>query len=298
MESRVNILLSTYNGQEFLQEQIESLLGQSYKNIHIYIRDDGSTDDTKNILAQWKEDCRFTIIEGSNKGFCPSFYELLSMSDQGEYWAFCDQDDVWLPQKIRLAVEWFEQNNQKDIPVLYHAAFEFVSQEGNHLSFYELPKLKYNFARSLTSNVFFGFSMVINSKLRDMLLKCNCNNIKLHDWFAAMITTGFGVYYHNPEICAKHRIHETNSTPIDILKKIPLGVKLLSGENYYKKNAQEFYENFGEILDEEKKGVLSLFIDDKYSIKNTLKKVFYPHRWNHLFSVEIVTRLLMLIGKI
>lgn len=297
MKSKVNILLSAYNGMEYIEEQMESLLAQTYENIHIYVRDDGSTDSTWDVLSKWENNEKVTLISGENKGFCPSFFALLQQAEHGDYWAFCDQDDIWLPNKIKTAVEWLDQNDSTKIPILFHSSFEFINDKKESMGYYRLPDMEYTFARSLSSNVFFGFSMVINRKLREMLLKGSYQGIKLHDWYAAMIVAAFGKYYHDNEICAQHRIHQNNSTPTSILKKIPLGLELLKGDNYYRQNAKRFDRDFGENLDADNKKVLDLFIG-KNQFSKRVKKFFYPHRWNHLWSVEIVFRGLILLGKI
>ncbi len=98
--SRVQVLMSTYNGERFLEEQIESLLSQSWKNLEILIRDDGSTDGTMEILERYcMRYSNIQVFAGENVGVAKSFFELLEESD-GDFVAFCDQDDVWLEHKV------------------------------------------------------------------------------------------------------------------------------------------------------------------------------------------------------
>ena len=100
---KIAVLLATYNGGKYIWEQLESLFQQSCKQFHLYVRDDGSSDDTMKIVEQFHEmfPDRVTILKDSQKhrGAAKSFMYLLENVDS-EYYMFCDQDDIWLPEKI------------------------------------------------------------------------------------------------------------------------------------------------------------------------------------------------------
>lgn len=100
---KIAILLATYNGAKYIREQLESLFQQSCNEFHLYVRDDGSSDDTMKIVGQFREmyPDRVTILKDSQKhrGAAKSFMYLLENVDS-EYYMFCDQDDIWLPEKI------------------------------------------------------------------------------------------------------------------------------------------------------------------------------------------------------
>ena len=99
----IAILMSTYNGERYLREQIDSLLNQTYKDWKLYIRDDGSTDGTISIIESYMNDYPDLIIllkdDLGNLGSGRSFMRILSVVD-ADYYMFCDQDDVWLPNKV------------------------------------------------------------------------------------------------------------------------------------------------------------------------------------------------------
>ena len=108
---KVQILMSTYYGEKYLREQLDSIIKQTYPLINILIRDDGSSDGTLSILKEYagKYD-HVTYYEGENIGVIQSFLQLLKESDANvNYYAFADQDDVWLPEKIVRAVEKLEE---------------------------------------------------------------------------------------------------------------------------------------------------------------------------------------------
>ena len=110
---KVAILMSTYNGEKYLKEQIESLLAQTYGNIEIYIRDDGSKDNTIKIIKNYKEKYNNIVLkEGKNIGFINSFFELLNLCNDADYYAYCDQDDVWMNDKIERAVKFLGKTDE------------------------------------------------------------------------------------------------------------------------------------------------------------------------------------------
>ena len=111
----IAILLATYNGETYLKEQIDSLLAQTYQDWHLYVHDDGSTDDTVAIIKGYTEQYpdKVTLLDyPSQGGPCKNF---LSMMDRVEatYYMFCDQDDVWIPEKISLSIQ--EMKRQEEV---------------------------------------------------------------------------------------------------------------------------------------------------------------------------------------
>lgn len=299
----VNVLLSTYNGEKYIKEQLDSIRMQSYRQYHVYIRDDGSTDNTISIILEYidnlppEEKMQFSFRMGENVGFCKSFFKLMKMAQEGDYWAFCDQDDKWLPDKLKHAIQWLDEI-PKEKPAFYHSGICLGNEDLSEKKPYPNPKFEYGFPNCFTSNIFFGFSMTINRGLYERILWANPDNIKYHDWFGAMIAATFGTYHMSQQVDSIHRMHETNSSPLFFFKKIPDGIRLLKGDTFYTKNAREFYRLFEGDLGENQKKQLALFLNHKYSFLQSLKKAFYPHRWNPKLPVELVVRGLMLIGKI
>lgn len=298
----INILISTYNGAAYIEEQLDSIFMQVYQEFQVFIRDDGSTDNTIEVIEQYIQinglSDRIILVCGENIGFCKSFFELLLMTSEGDYWAFCDQDDRWYPDKLRLAVEWMEGQKNKDIPLLYHSGFELGNADMTKRTPYHPQYFHYEFYNSITSNIFFGFSTTINRGLYERLILADPGVIKYHDWFAAMITAAFGKYHLSGQVEAVHRQHKNNSSPLFFVKKIPHGIKLLKGDTFYTNNAREFMRLFGDELDASDKQILAWFVQTQYSFNTALKKTFYPKRWNPQLSVELILRGLMLVGKL
>lgn len=139
MSSQVNIIMSTYNGEKYLREQLNTALQQTYDNIQIFVRDDGSTDGTMRILWEYEQKAGIHVLEGKNLGFAGSFMEMLHIASEGDYWAFCDQDDLWFSNKVALAVELLDGQEQ-DIPLLYYSLSEMIDEHGNGLGIQKPPK--------------------------------------------------------------------------------------------------------------------------------------------------------------
>lgn len=109
--STIAILMATYDGEKYLKEQIESILAQTNQNWHLYIHDDGSQDGTVTIVKSYTNEYpdKITLLDyPSQGGACQNFLSLLERVE-APYYMFCDQDDVWMPEKIELSVKEIKQ---------------------------------------------------------------------------------------------------------------------------------------------------------------------------------------------
>lgn len=114
----VCVLLSTYNGEKYLEEQLNSLIKQEDVELRILVRDDGSKDRTHEILDKWQKRGHINWYEGKNKGAAQSFMDLIYNAPEADYYAFCDQDDVWLPEKLKVAIDKIRESNEA-MPCMY-----------------------------------------------------------------------------------------------------------------------------------------------------------------------------------
>lgn len=294
----VNVLISTYNGEKYITEQIESILKQTYPNIKIWIRDDGSSDATMDIIQKNYAD-NVTLIPGKNVGFGRSFYQLLAAAEPGDLWAFCDQDDVWEPQKIEWAVEWMQRKDQQ-LPLLFHSAFAFYSGDlSKKTGEYLCPNQKLDFRRSLTDCLYQGFSMVINRAERELILKCEEEKYGSHDWMAMLIAVSFGESYFDNRIASKHRRLDESLSGLSWKNRLKWFYSMFFTESNTKKTLCEFERKFGaELSCEKERKMLSRFTGEKYSLTDSLYKAFYPARWRPNLLSEVAVRILMLLGKI
>ena len=301
-DKKVAILISTYNGEKYLKEQLDSLLNQTYKNIDIYIRDDNSKDTTIKIIQDYmKNKSNIKLIKGKNLGFVRSFFELLKNAEEADYYAYCDQDDVWMEDKIQRAVDSLSKLDENK-PNLYFSNSDYYDGEMNFVAHGD-PKKVYNFRNSLVECVSQGMTMCINKKARDYIVDNIPQNCVFHDWWTYMICAGMGNIFYDEKPLVKYRRH-TKSVTAEGKNFIELQMwrirKFLKTDELkkIKKQLIEFEVYFGKELEEENKKVLHLFTNEKYSFSKAIVKTFYPKRFRKKFSDEILLRILFLIGKL
>lgn len=221
MENRkIAVLLSTYNGEKYIEELLESILNQSYTNFHIFVRDDGSSDNTYNKIVTIhdvnKE--KITVIDSSyNIGVKSSFSNLISyVLDyfEFEYFMFADQDDVWLKNKISKSYTMMNQLNQQK-PIIVHTDMYVTDSKLNVISksFWEYQHInpeKSSFNRLLVQNVVTGCTIIFNRKLASMAVPIPEKAI-MHDWWLGIIASAFGDIHYDKEPTIYYRQHESNT---------------------------------------------------------------------------------------
>ena len=193
---KVNILMSTYNGQQFLAEQIRSIQEQSYTDWTLFIRDDGSSDNTKEILKDFeRQDSRIHLIDSDksdNLGVIKSFHKLVN-HDRADYYFFSDQDDVWLPNKLELSLKE-AQNYLADFPLMVYMDLKVVNQDLEIMTESMVKSQSHHanteLVQELTENTVTGGVAMINHALAEMWQETD--DILMHDWYLALLASAFG----------------------------------------------------------------------------------------------------------
>lgn len=291
------VLMSTYNGDEYVEQQIDSIYKQSYQDFDLYIRDDGSNEDFVKYLESLQKKYDFHFIKGENIGFLKSFMELLKEVNGYDFYSFADQDDVWYPEKLQKSIEWLSQNKQ-DIPLLYHCAYHTGEDVNNKSNSYYHPDSEYCFKKCMTTNYYSGFAMVVNNELRMLMLKGDVEKITYHDWWAGMIAVGIGKYHFDNIPLAFHIDHKTNVTAFTNKKRVKWFFQTLRAESEIHKRALEYKKCFYNALTNENQKILNLFATEHYSLVKSLKKAFSSNKWRDTTSSDVVMRILMILGKI
>ncbi len=307
----MNVLISAYNGKKYIDAQMESILKQEKADVHICVRDDGSTDGTAEyIKGRYPED-RVTVVSGENVGHGRSFYQLVQMAETGDYWAFSDQDDVWLPEKLRMAVEWMEAQSQDDpqMPLLFHSAYECRNEDLTQVLYTCLPPKEaadgsIPFYKGVADSVFQGFSIVFNAPLRELFLQAPEEEVSSHDWLMGMIALSFGKTKYDATIASYHRRMADSQSGMDLGNRLNwLGKTWMHpDQSDIRRTAKVFVKTFEERLSvgsasQQQNIRIAKWFCKGYSI-HTLQKLFYPHRWRPSLSSEAVLRFLILCGKI
>ena len=186
---KVQVLLSTYNGEKYLQEQIESILKQEDVEISLLIRDDGSCDKTIEIIENLKrKNSNISYYPGDNLGPARSFMDLINKSGNFDYYAFSDQDDVWKPKKLISAINKLKQSNK---PSLYMSSLEIVDES---LNFIETKQVDGNFCfeGEMIKNFATGCTQVFNKTLMKIIKSYTPNYIIMHDSWITRVCYAIG----------------------------------------------------------------------------------------------------------
>lgn len=223
----VQVVMSTYNGEKYLKEQIDSILSQEGVDVRLYIRDDGSSDRTTDILASYQEHKNVKIEKGNNLGFAKSFLTALDECDEADYYAFSDQDDVWEKDKLSTAIEILEEESQST-PLLYCSALQRVDENLNPLHVQSYHGLRINLPSMLTRGRLAGCTFVFNNTLRNLVKNANYIE-KLYDDIsesgADVAVPAFCISFENGDCAVDSRVKEVTTYS----KKEALEVFLFNG---------------------------------------------------------------------
>jgi glycosyltransferase involved in cell wall biosynthesis len=207
--------MATSNGAEFLPQQLDSLAAQTHTNWRLWVSDDGSTDATLDILRRyqevWGED-RLCIRRGPGQGFQHNFLSLTARPDlEAEYFAWSDQDDIWLPEKLARALASLAPYGQEG-PALYCGRTILMDSRGRDYSFSPfLNRRPSSFFNALLQNSGGGNTMVFNWPARSLIVGVYPFDLFSHDWWAYQIISGCGgVVLYDPEPLVRYRQHGGN----------------------------------------------------------------------------------------
>lgn len=210
----VNILMSTYNGQEFLAEQIRSIQAQTFTDWTLLIRDDGSKDRTREIIADFAlQDSRIHFINPDtteNLGIIKSFHALVQYQRADVYF-FSDQDDVWLPDKLQVTLET-AQAYSADQPLMVYTDLKVVNQDLQVMNDSMVRSQSHHanteLVQELTENTVTGGTSMINHALAELWTVTD--DILMHDWYLALLATAFGKLVYIDQPTELYRQHAEN----------------------------------------------------------------------------------------
>lgn len=300
MVPKVLVLMATYNGEQFLRQQIDSVLNQKNIDVYIKVADDLSNDNTKAILEEYNnkyENFEY-YINDKNKHFTYNFIDLLFSEKNSEfdYYAFSDQDDVWLDDKLYNAIRKIQEEKRCKNGCMYCSNLELVDENLNHIGFQETDKVlklkRYSF---LTSNIATGCTIVFNHDFLKHVTKHYPEKIYLHDYWLFLISlyTADLVYDYNSYIL--YRQHSSNligsNKKIFSRKRINNFLK----PRYKTSNLlKEFIRLYSKDIYE--KDIKYIEIASQYD-KSFLKKMrllfshkIYKRRFNFLFKIQVLLK--------
>ncbi len=240
----IAILMATYNGEKFLRSQIDSIINQSFKNWTLYIQDDGSSDSTIDIITEYcVNDNRIKLLDTglSRQGASMNFMSMLNVVES-DYYMFCDQDDVWFPDKIKKSIARIkdEERLYPDKPIIVHTDRTHTDGNLNILLKSEfnprnLPedriskkinRLKHpDILRIYT--IVGGCTMLFNHKVKEIVFPYI--NVRVHDSVCAMaVANNGGIISTILEPTMYYRLHGNNTCGVSSSRIAPKLLRLFS----------------------------------------------------------------------
>ncbi len=297
---KLNVLLSTYNGEKYLREQLDSLAEQELRPTKILIRDDGSTDGTLTILDEYSKKHDFiSYYIGENLKPARSFWNLIENAEEADYYALCDQDDVWFKGKLKRAVELLEKEDN-NIPLLYCSKYTLTDKDLNPIdsdvsSLYNFS----DFAHALIYHTAPGCTFVFNEAARKKILEYDVNKeyCVIHDAIIHKVVTLFGKMILDNESHMYYRQHGDNQIGMNanVVKTFIGRVnRFLFGniKHYRSDTAKSLLRVYGEDCDRESRELIDIVANymnnDKLKRELLNRDCFKSYTVNDLFFKILV----------
>ena len=301
--TRRGALMSTYNGGRFLKTQIDSVLSQQGVDVHLVIRDDGSSDETLTILEEYSDSV--TIIKGQNCGCSNSFFELLryaqSNFDDTCYFAFSDQDDFWLPDKLITAVNKLGDDNAT--PQLYISNLWIVDGNLDNRTLLYTKDVPLSKSHSLIENHATGCTMVFNKCVVDSILTTDTDKYRIHDLpiFILCLFKGKVIYDSVPHIL--YRQHHNNVIGANFYLRQRLRSKLRSLTCFWKQHVKEndarlWLEEFSDMFSTEDLKLIEEVAFYRVKFRYRMRLLFSRHYHMYRKKDDFWFKIRVLLGSV
>lgn len=275
----VQVLLSTYNGAKYLREQIDSILNQQNVKVSLLIRDDGSSDETLGILKEYSsKHNNIEVVLGKNIGWKKSFMWLVYNSSRHDYYAFADQDDIWLPNKLHEAVK--KLSSVSGI-AMYYSWSTLVDENLNPLKDYKVHEEPENMYTVLINPWAQGSTIVFNLSARNLVREYKINSDCAHDMWIYILCYFLGEIIFDENSYILYRQHQNNFTEgfangkvkfpnLNHLKKRLIDIL---DSNFYINYASFLYHGYRDCLSDEDVKALKDFTTYKNSIYSKIRLI-------------------------
>ena len=305
LSGRVAVLLPTYNGAKYIEALVESVFRQSYEDILLVIRDDGSTDGTIDLVKSLSEEKgwqdRIVYLEDAqgNMGCMRGFFHLAKSID-ADYYAFCDQDDVWLPNKVERAVSALCDRKR---PAVYFSSFDYCDGDLNLIRHAPVQESNLPFAKTLFYTPGLGFTIAFNKEARDQFLSVvDDPPCEMHDRWILRCAASMGDVVYDNRPSAMHIRHREAVTAddnrlSDLLRHYLFCELLGEGLAQTVNGIRAFGDLFNERLCNNDRATVSLFSHLGGSASQRLRKAFFPKRLRASLVSDVMLRVLFLCGK-
>ena len=299
---RIQILLSTYNGEKYLREQLDSFTRLSnFGAVKVLIRDDGSTDSTPEILREYSEKYGFEIYYGQNLGLNLSLHTLIKKRDKScDYFAFSDQDDVWLEDKLLRAEETLSALDAS-VPTLYCAPSYIADEALDIKGVTFIPKRKLSFYNAMIQNVCIGHTEVMNGALMDLLAREYSDDIMVTDYWTYLLASVSGKIVYDTKPTTLYRQHGKNVIGYESSRMRALKVRINRVKSKKStKNARQllaFITLYKDIISKEYLFEAERFFASQKNFFSRLLYVFKSKAYRQTKIETLIFRLMYLFGR-
>lgn len=307
---KVQVLLSAYNGEQYISEQIQSILNQTHAAVSILIRDDGSTDTTMELLDQWvtTHPHKIKLIKGTNVGVVSSFFELLRAADaEADYYCFCDQDDVWLDHKVEHAIARLDSSIYTEVPAMVFTSTYLTDDKLNRKGAWPKPPAQEpSFFNALYENIAIGATITMNRSARNLFINSqsvDSQKVLMHDWWFYLLVSAFGTVIYDNKPSMLYRQHNNNvvggsNSIVGKLKSKWASFKRHTGKDLLHKQASEFDRIYGSRLTGEQKEQLDLFLATRTRFMDRLRYARKSKLYRQSKAESLLFKFFILIGFI
>lgn len=287
MFENILVLLSSYNGEKYIEEQVNSILAQEGVKVKLFVRDDGSSDRTPQILERYKQEGKLDYYIGDNIGWKKSFMQLVRDAPDSDYYAFADQDDHWLPKKLNKAIECMKMMSPG--PQLYNSN-GLLWKNGKVVGKVSPKVQKFNKYSYFISPLGQGCTQVFNREFFKIVRE-KYPRIELpHDALFARLATLLGAYYYDSNAYILYRQHDNNQIGAEtsFKEKTIVRVKRYAKINrihYLDIFANEILYCYGDLMDKESYDICYNVANYRKSVRSFLVLFFSPkYRCNNILA--------------
>lgn len=295
----VAVLMSTYNGEAFLQTQIDSILAQEGVEVTLLVRDDGSNDATHAMLESYQSRGLLQWYTGKNLRSAYSFWDLVEHAPTADYYAFADQDDYWHPDKLISAVSMID--TVPEGPVLYFCKKRLVDGQLQPLNredeYVRGVTLNYSLLTCRAS----GCTMVFNQSLMTLLQAYHPAVMTMHDAWVLRVAAATGKVLYDETPHMDYRQHGNNvvgggMTRKDVWRKHFQSLGKHRNDTIRSQMAQQLYDNYQSLMQEPDRSYLHCFATLRTSFRSRMKLIFSNYIQTHEPGELLFVKLFFLLG--
>lgn len=294
----VAVMMSVYNGDKYIKEQVDSIMAQKGVSVDLYIRDDGSDETSRDVIASLKEIYNnIFITHGRNLGIKDSFLTLVKdVPDTYEYYAFSDADDVWLPNKLQRAVSMLLKGKSKCAQA-YCSQISLVDAELNFLGYGRRLNRPISLSNALVECRMSGATAVFNRELILIAKSLDYSDAVMHDAWMNLLAAAFGEVTFDPESHILYRQHSSNADGgrRSLIRVWRDRMRRSSLSRRFARQAEALMKQAHNDLDESKKSLLARFISYNQQRASAFKFIRDPEIFYQRPASKIFATVLMLL---